>query len=106
MADKMKDKVRVGPELELAGKDEDSRYGNAPERHLWQAHVEAEEERRKRSGEKDDSIHRYAEEYGEIAMRGVDAEENEFQRSMQGGGEKGFGDPSDELANAGDIIGG
>ena len=101
----MDDKIRVGGQLELDAKDPDFRYGNAPETHLWQAHVH-EAEAAARGGAKEPSEHHWAEEYAQVAMRGVQADENEFQLSEQRGDKHGIGEVSDEIASAGDIVGG
>lgn len=100
----MDDKIRVGEQIELEAKDPDFRYGNAPEIHLWQAHVhEAEAVRTDATAPND---HHWAEEYAQVAMRGVQADENEFQLSEQRGDKHGIGEVSDEIASAGDIVGG
>ncbi len=101
----MDDKIRVGEQLELDAKDPDFRYGNAPEIHLWQAHVH-ETEAAARSDASAPNDHHWAEEYAQVAMRGVQADENEFQLSEQHGERHGLGEVAEEIASAGDIAGG
>ncbi len=101
----MGEKIRLGWQLELEGRDADERYGNAPEKHIWQAHVHEEEEKRALRHEQDPSVSCWAEEYAECAMRGVEATANEFQRAEEMG-RHGIGEVSGEIANASDLAGG
>ncbi len=102
----MREKVRLG-QLEVDGRDPDERYGNAPETHIWQAHVHEEEARNPtRLDAAGSPIHHWAEEYADCAMRGVDATPNEFQLAeQQGDAGWSLGAPA-EIDSAGDIAGG
>ncbi len=73
---------------------------------LWQAHVKEEVERAAREHRPAPDIYRFAEEYAEHAMRGVEASENEYRRAAERGEKLGAGDVTGYLADAGDIAGG
>ncbi len=73
---------------------------------LWQAHVKEEVERAVREHRPTPGIYRFAEEYAERAMRGVDASANEYKRAAERGEKHGAGDVAGYLADAGDIAGG
>lgn len=84
----------------------DERYGNAPERQMWQAHVEKEEDKRRQKGESLPNDQYYAEQYAERAMKGVDAASNEYQEAEQHGEHHDRSGVPEEIANAGDLAGG
>jgi hypothetical protein len=97
-------------ELDLSDdilKTHDERSGNAPERQIWQAHVEMEEDKRTHGDDElYPNVHHWAEEYARRAMRGVDATENEFQRAEERGEKHGIGEAPEEIASANDLSGG
>jgi hypothetical protein len=103
----MEKEVRAG--LNLTGevlRTTDERYGNAPERQIWQAHVEKEEERRGQQGELLPNDQYYAEQYAARAMSGVDASPNEFQEAEKRGEHHDVSGIPEEIASASDIAGG
>jgi hypothetical protein len=73
---------------------------------LWQAHVNEEMERTARDHQPVPGVSHFAEEYAEIAMRGVEASENEYKRAEEHGDKHGAGAVAGYLADAGDIAGG
>jgi len=73
---------------------------------LWQRHVEEEMERRAREHTAAPELAYFAEEYAEVAMRGIDATPNEYRRAEEEGQRHGTGDTSGNLADASDIAGG
>ncbi len=103
----MGEKIRAGENLEIEAKDPDERYGNAPETHIWQAHVHEEEAKHQTHFDTPVSvIHHYAEEYAQRAMRGVEVTSNEYQAAEQLGEKHLTGGVPEEVADAGDIAGG
>jgi pyruvate-formate lyase len=59
---------------------------------IWQRHVEEEMERRAREHEPAPRLSHFAEEYAEIAMRGVEAAPNEYKLAEERGEKHGAGD--------------
>lgn len=70
----------------------------------WQAHVNEEMERLARIHAPAPEVTRFAEEYAERAMRGVETSANEYQRAAERG--ETLGEAAGYLADAGDIAGG
>jgi hypothetical protein len=73
---------------------------------LWQAHVQEEMDRLAREHKPAPGLYHFAEEYAEHAMRGVEADENEYQHAEERGEKHPKGDSASYLADASDIAGG
>ncbi len=103
----MGDQPRKGQQNQNQGKG--ATTASAPQKRelepqLWQRHVQEEMERRAKEHKPAPELAYFAEEYAEIAMRGVDATPNEYKRGEEE--KQGAEDTSGYLANAGDIAGG
>jgi hypothetical protein len=72
----------------------------------WQAHLKEEMQRLARKHQPAPGLSHFAEEYAAYAMRGVEADANEYQHAAERGENHDAGEASSYLADAGDIAGG